>query len=458
MDPTSNPGSAVSRRWVLGLPIGAAAASALAACSRRGGRSEWVASDADYFEAEESPTYDQRFAVFVESLSVASGDDLVLRARWQGRFDIAIHRVEWQLDGAPVAVRRKVEIPGDDFASPDTAAWPEAFRVTVPATWKSGLYVAVLTDPANPSRRRFAPFVVRATQPARVVVGIPFTTYHAYNGWGGASLYDFNSPSGVATVLPIRRPFDVFDGAGFLFYGDWQLARWLDRERYDVSYVTSYDLHRTPGLLDGARVFVSAFHDEYWSTPMRDELDRFIAAGGNAAFLGANSIYWRVRLDDEQMTCFKAKTVTDDPHPDITTRWRDAPIDHPESNVHGSLYESYQFPFGRGFDWTVTAEDHWLYERTGLANGAILPGLVGYEWDNVPRPIPDGVEVLSHSDFTDDFGDARSHEASVRVHPGGGTAINVGTTYWPRFLIGDRRFRHEPAVETMTHNMLRRLG
>jgi hypothetical protein len=331
-------------------------------------------------------------------------------------------------------------------------------RSRVPEHWPSGLYMAVVTETGERARRRFAPFVVRAAHPAAIVVCVPFTTYHAYNAWGGASMYSYNSPSGVASALPIARPFDVFDGAGFAFYGDWQLARWLDRERYDVSFITSYDLHADATVLRGARLFVSAFHDEYWSTPMRDHLEQHVADGGNAAFLGANSIYWRVRLDDRTMTCHKADRFADDPHPDVTALWRSPLVGRPEHELLGSSYEAYQFPYGSAHDWTVSDADHWMYQGTGLTTGDSLPGIVGYEWDHAPRPIPNDVRVLASTVFTDADGDRRRHEATERSHRGGGVVVNVGTTYWPRFLIGDAQFRTDPHVERMTHNVLRRLG
>jgi hypothetical protein len=231
-----------------------------------------------------------------------------------------------------------------------------------------------------------------------------------------------------------------------------------NRERYDVRFVTSYDLHGDSSVFDNARLFVSAFHDEYWSTPMRTRLEDFIGSGGNAAFLAANSIYWRIRLDDSTMTCHKTESTDDDPHPDITARWRDAAIGRPEHDLLGSWYESYQFPYGAGYDWTVSADDHWLYEGTGLTNGDIVPGLVGYEWDHAPDPLPNGVRRLSRTEFRDGKDRTRRHEAVERIHPGGGRVLNVGTTYWPRMLVADAMFRADRNVERGTRNIFHQLG
>src|SRR5262249_25392729 len=54
-----------------------------------------------------------------------------------------------------------------------------------------------------------------------------------------------------------------------------------------------------PEVVDGARLYVSAGHDEYWSWGMRDAFDAFVAGGGNAAVLSGNTCFWQVRLDED---------------------------------------------------------------------------------------------------------------------------------------------------------------
>jgi len=453
----------ISRRQLLALPaIGAASVLVLRNSANRNSQDFLeLGASSPLLTAKASPVYNQSFAAFATQISVAVGDELIIRARSARVLSVAVLRVGSERGssiGRPSEFRTGVDARAGIGVN-DVLQWPIVFRKAIDESWRSGLYVAVVTDDNDPPDRRFAPFVVRDHRPTRpIVVQIPFTTYHAYNAWGGASLYPFNSPGGVATSLAVARPFDVFDGAGFMFYGDWQLARWLDRAQYDVSYVTSYDLHRDAHLLDGAALFLSAFHDEYWSTPMRGHLERFVAEGGNAAFFAANSIYWRIRLDETTMTCHKAAAADDDPHDDTTGRWRDPFVGAPEHELLGSHYESYDFPYGLGYDWTVSNQNHWLYSGTGLRTGDRLRGLVGYEWDNAPQDDAEGVDVVSRTQFMDRAGKPRLHEAVVRSHPGGGTVVNVGTTYWPRFLEGDDAFPTSPQVQRMTANVLDRLG
>jgi hypothetical protein len=445
----------LSRRAVLGAAACAVAGHRLArqwlGTAAAAGGDETFDPAARFAAAVESPTYDPSFAAWAAAPSVTAGDVLEIRAMAPFPVDVDVVRASWDLRArsSVVASRTAVRVGGDPGAP---TSWEPAIRVPVGDSWPGGFYLAVVRGGGS---RRFAPFTVRAGD-VPLVVQVPLTTYHAYNAWGGASLYGYNSPGGVAATLSLDRPFDVFDGAGFAFYGDWQFARWLDRHGYEASYITSFDLHREPGVLDRARLLVSVFHDEYWSTPMRAALERFVGRGGNAAFLAANSIFWRIRLGETTMTCHKAASVDDDPHPDITAQWRSPAIGKPEHQLLGSEYIDYA-PYGVGFDWAVTAERHWLYEGSGLRAGDRIAGLVGYEWDHAPDPDLDGLELVAGTPIAHRRRTSH-HAATVVEHRGGGTVINVGTTYWPRFLLGDGRFPASPAVERMTHNILRRLA
>ena len=73
-------------------------------------------------------------------------------------------------------------------------------------------------------------------------------------------------------------------------------ARRADRHRRCPTSPTSTS-HTRPDALDGARGYVSMGHDEYWTTAMREAVLDARDAGTNLAFLGANTMYWRVRLE-----------------------------------------------------------------------------------------------------------------------------------------------------------------
>ena len=67
------------------------------------------------------------------------------------------------------------------------------------------------------------------------------------------------------------------------------------------------DLEFHPEVLESYRLVLSVGHDEYWSSPMRDHLESFIANGGNVAFFSGNTCWWQVRSedDDRAIICYK---------------------------------------------------------------------------------------------------------------------------------------------------------
>ena len=91
------------------------------------------------------------------------------------------------------------------------------------------------------------------------------STMQAYNGWGGKSLYPFNSSGPQAARVSFDRPYGA--GAGFTEFQRWEYPtiRFLEREGYDVTYCTDVDTHAQPDMLVKHRAFLSVGHDEYWS-------------------------------------------------------------------------------------------------------------------------------------------------------------------------------------------------
>src|SRR5207248_1917281 len=108
---------------------------------------------------------------------------------------------------------------------------------------------------------------------------------------------------------PIAPPSGGADPHGAL---DGHVRR-LQRLGRAVDIAISTDLDARPDLLQDRRLLVSVGHDEYWSWGMRDRLDAFTAAGGNAAIFGGNTCCWQVRFDDERrtMTSFKYRADED---------------------------------------------------------------------------------------------------------------------------------------------------
>src|SRR5690606_4645314 len=155
---------------------------------------------------------------------------------------------------------------------------------------------------------------------------------------------------------------------------DARFTAWLARAGYAVDFCTDLDLHRDGGaLLEPYRLLVSAGHDEYWSDAMRDAAEGWVRGGGNAAFFGGNTCWWRVAFHDE---------VTYE----RTGLWHEH--GRPENALTGVSFRNGgerdrdDHPIRVGF--RVQHAGHWVFEGTGGRDGDVFGErdyLVGYECD-----------------------------------------------------------------------------
>ena len=171
-----------------------------------------------------------------------------------------------------------------------------------------------------------------------------------------------------------------------------------------MTYWTDVDLHARPQLLMNHRCLFSLGHDEYWSTPMRQGAATANAGGVNLAFLGANACYRQIRLQSTSVgpnrlqVCYK--DAAEDPiahqQPELTTvNWNQAPLNNPESNLIGSMYQS----VGAKADMVVTDASSWFYSGCNLTDGHTFSTVILGEYDRyVPSlPGPKNADVLAHS-------------------------------------------------------------
>jgi hypothetical protein len=247
---------------------------------------------------------------------------------------------------------------------------------------------------------------------------------------------------------------------------------------------------------------------------MRDAVEAFTGAGGNAAFFSGNTCYWQVRLEGDggrTMVGYKYGADEDpvvgtDRERFLTGAWVDRRIGRPEFSTTGLSfsrggYARYGLSTPRSSGgYTVWRPEHWAFEGTGLSYGDALgqaAEIVAYEVDGCEltteggRPVPtrrDGapetLEVLASapahlwtkgeqpSRYAHEPGEAepiamaiygdgwRGHvEEFVYGHAvvgcftteGGGTVFNAGCTDWS-YGLGDAD------VGAITRNVLRRLS
>ncbi|MFD1213540.1 N,N-dimethylformamidase beta subunit family domain-containing protein [Arthrobacter sp. GCM10027362] len=352
-----------------------------------------------------------------------------------GNYGGAGRRLVWE--SGPVPVRQQkpytvdpqtkmVSCPWDTTAEIDTSAWPEGF------------YHLVLT--AGGAREHLIPLVVEsASLRARTVLAFNDVTMQAYNRWGGYSLYagpDDRSPDRSYKVS-FDRPYLDFDEPDNHDTPLVRAAEAIDDERVSLGYTTESRLAARPGLLAGSTAVLFSGHSEYWSVPMRRGIEAARDRGTNIVFFGANSCYWKTRMEpsalgrDRVIVCYKSPVL--DPvrysRPGlVTVRWRDSPSRDPESLLTGAMYADLH-AVG---NFTVGDPHFFAFAGTGASRRQEFPGLVGGEVDRVlpGYPVPANLRIFAHSPAS---GDRHRHgwaDAVMYVAASGAGVLNLASMNW----------------------------
>src|SRR5262249_50724437 len=85
--------------------------------------------------------------------------------------------------------------------------------------------------------------------------------------------------------------------AGFLDKWEHAFVAWAEEAGYSFDYLIDPDLEE-PDALAGYRLALVVGHSEYWSWPQREEVERFVDAGGRLAVFSGNTCYWQCRWED----------------------------------------------------------------------------------------------------------------------------------------------------------------
>ncbi len=414
---------------------------------------------------------------YASEVSVLPGEDVYFHVGTNDgyRYRIEVYRLGWYGGQGARLLTCLPSCGGDElgraFRSPQEdpvtgvvrAGWPVTDTLSVPTTWISGYYYALLRVTSggdDTGARGYVPFIVR-DPPARrsqILVQVPVNTWQAYNPWGGKSLYPFNSTD-LAPALRVSfdRPL-AFTAQG-PFDWEYNLVRFLEHEGYDVSYQTDVDTDLRPESLLEHRLVIVAGHDEYWSKRIRDAFDAARAAGTNLAFTGSNAAYWQIRYEDGRRTIVGYKEAAPDPEPDPalrTVRFRNLVPPRPECELIGVMFYRIRERQEGPVDYTVTdaaRTDPW-FAGTGFNPGDKVLDVVGNEWDSLPEaPVPPecakpGLTRLFHFEGQPQNADAVRYTAfsGARVFAGGAQQLSwsldpFNTGRYGRTLPADQRLQ-----------------
>ncbi|NDJ84495.1 MAG: fibronectin type III domain-containing protein [Chloroflexi bacterium] len=419
-------------------------------------------------------TDDRDIKGYANHTSINQGDSINFHiSTTQSGYDIEVYRLGWYGGSGGRLITAVTGLTGSNepIPSPDPttgmieANWPVSYTLQTDTGWVSGLYLAKLI--ASNGADNYIFFVVRNdSSNADILFQVVTSTYQAYNNWGGKSLYDSNSDSGRSYKVSYNRPYEQRSGAGYVFDGDYQLARWLEREGYSVTYATNEDLHSNPNLLDNHKVFLSNYHDEYWSWEMRENITASRDAGVDLAFLTSNNIYWQIRYENvvdgrpRTIVCYKDAALdpfngTVDEHL-TTVLWRDPPVNKPENELLGVMYHG-DFGDTIHYDYIVQNADHWIYDGTNLQNGDAIPEVIGDEYDMIfdNGLTPANLVVLSSSPIAATGG---TSNATIYQAGSGAYVFDASTNRWA-LKLDDTKYdtgsvSADSNIEIMTRNLL----
>ena len=437
------------------------------------------AHDVTSYCATTSPDFpwanDECIAAYTNIQSVNVGGSIAFKVHTNPvqTFDVDFYRMGW--DGVSESTwisgvtgkagKKQPNCPMDTVTGETVCAWSTQYTLTVPKTWKSGVYLAILSNKAGWMTEVL--FVVRNDAAiADFTYVVPTNTYAAYNNyprWStltGKSFYDADS-KGANTVAGSKRAVRVsYDRPQHHQFGSWSgsdwneihLVKWLEQNNYNVKYITDVDFNSiTKANLIKNKGIIFGGHTEYWTKGMYDNAVLARDNGVSLAFFGANAAHWQVRLasapsliPNRSVICYKDSATSNlDPNTNATLEtkhWRD--LGRPEQMLIGVQYyiaqdnsvSSWNYESVPHAPYVISDNSSWAFNFTSFANGDSVPLLTGYEVDNLdpmytaPTVKAGTSQILfAKSPFVTANGPIVNQQSSLYQAPSGAWVFGVGT-------------------------------
>jgi hypothetical protein len=148
----------------------------------------------------------------------------------------------------------------------------------------------------------------------------------------------------------------------------------------------------------------------------------------------------------------------------ITTQFRLAPVNRPEDQMCGAMYNEAADTGVISGDIIVADPSSWIFNNANVQNGTHLPGLLGYEVDQMFANVPAGVASICHSPYIDPSnGQTEYADMTVYQAASGAFVVNTGSMRWnwgldsftPGTLHPDLT---NPIAQQATRNILNKFG
>ena len=250
-----------------------------------------------------NPAVNREIEGYASLTSVPVGGNIDLFVNTQDpTYSLTVFRMGWYGGKGGRKVLGPQKLTGVHQVTPDPdpisgafeCHWINPFRIHVPTSWVSGIFLAKLHGNTS-GKESYIVFTVRDSRKADLVFEQSVITYQAYNpwpggpvdGWIGASLYEFNTNPALVghpgyrrgqdggiqaenvtfsrpyrTDLIANTPVTIYSQNVSPYYGmgagdflrniapaamDFGMVRWLEHEGYNVTYITDVDVHEDVG-------------------------------------------------------------------------------------------------------------------------------------------------------------------------------------------------------------------
>jgi hypothetical protein len=369
--------------------------------------------------------------------------------------------------------------------------WRATLSFPIPEALPSGVYIVKLD--ASDGAHSDCLFVVRSLFSTPLLVEIPTASYEAYNGWGGDSLYPGGSRlvgithSTQGVEVSYDRPYATQTGAGQFFIREVAMVRFLERYGYPVSYTTIESIDGDPGQVERAGALMDIGHSEYWSARDERAFAQARDEGRSLIFISSDTSAWRVRFarataassqagePDHVIVAYK-EAVDRDPDrsaPSGLFPLGDAPLVGSAYNgcitprIPGPGPPTYRY-----YQWTPSPglKPSWLFAHTGITASTRIPGIVGYELDQLTPASPPGTLLVGSGLGVPCLGEdepspVRGRVAQTTLYQtrSGALVFATGTLGWEYALSPvseaspDAPSAPDPRVVAMTRNLLARV-
>ena len=351
--------------------------------------------------------------------------------------------------------------------------WIESYKMAIPKDWLSGVYLCKLTtQPSN--HQSYIIFIVKDQREADFIFQCSDLTWQAYNRWPTwHSLYDeahspWKGASGTTlTRSSFDRPYALYvnllpsafnplsNGAGEFLLWEYPLSFWMEKEGYDVTYISNLDTDNDAEGLLRTKAFLSVGHDEYWTYQMVDNVKKARDHGVNLLFLSGNSVSGPVYLEPSS------------DYRENRTMGRPAGIDLDDRGLMGSV------SYGVGYcSFICKKPDHWLFDGTGMVMDDSIQNLVGWEYHGRPAGDQTSLLILGENAINNvGFGSKNPENwiSTIYTTEQGNFVFNAGTCFWVQPLAKTPAYQDpmqmrknidfstpDPRVIQMTKNLLSR--